>query len=267
MKDVIKLYPKAKFSNRDLWRGHAVQYPGGLVALEKNLAARFQFKDREHPGKKITPNDKFTVVAIWSFKKANTPTAIYGDFDMKKDPKPGKNESVELDEAVRPNDKVFVKGKNRDGKTISYFAFGGSFKEVKAFRRAIKKLLSDHAQKKFDVYVDGNSDLVDSDSSKTIVRFDDKMTVADVAKAVEEFINKEYPPKKAAPIVDYKTDTRTIITTDDEKAKELKNKYHGKGTKVRIMKRKSANKVYIDSKTPEIHKAINDALADEMTGK
>ena len=125
--------------------------------------------------------------------------------------------------------------------------------------------MSDHAQKKFDVYVDGNSDLVDSDSSKTIVRFDDKMTVADVAKAVEEFINKEYPPKKAAPAVDYKTDTRTIVTTDDEKAKELKNKYHGKGTKVRIMKRKSANKVYIDSKTPEIHKAINDALADELS--
>ena len=179
---------------------------------------------------------------------------------------PPVDESTDLDEAVRPNDKVFVKGKNRDGKTISYFAFGGSFKEVKAFRRAIKKLLSDHAKKKFDVYVDGNSDLVDSDSSKTIVRFDDKMTVADVAKAVEEFINKEYPPKKAAPTVDYKTDTRTIITTDDEKAKELKKKYHGKGTKVRIMKRKSSNKVYIDSKTPEIHKAINDALADEMMG-
>ena len=125
--------------------------------------------------------------------------------------------------------------------------------------------MSDHAQKKFDVYVDGNSDLVDSDSSKTIVRFDDKMTVADVAKAVDEFINKEYPPKKAAPAVDYKTDTRTIVTTDDEKAKELKKKYHGKGTKVRIMKRKSGNKVYIDSKTPEIHKAINDALADELS--
>jgi len=90
------------------------------------------------------------------------------------------------------------------------------------------------------------------------------MTVADVAKAVEEFINKEYPPKKVAPTVDYKTDTRTIVTADDEKAKELKKKYHGKGTKVRIMKRKSGNKVYIDSKTSEIHKEINDALADEL---
>jgi len=204
----------------------------------------------------FTSGKNFYVQKVYSKKGRN-----YVDlYDI-----PEPNESTKIDEAVRPNDKVFVKGKNKDGKTVSYFAFGGSFKEVKAFRRAIKKLLSDHAQKKFDVYVDGNSDLVDSDSSKTIVRFDDKMTVADVAKAVEEFINKEYPPKKAAPAVDYKTDTRTIVTTDDEKAKELKNKYHGKGTKVRIMKRKSGNKVYIDSKTPEIHKAINDALADELS--
>lgn len=114
------------------------------------------------------------------------------------------------------------------------------------------------------MYVDGNTYLVDGDSSKTIVTFNDKMTVSDVAKAVENFINKEYPPKKPASTVDYKTDTRTIVTADDEKAKELKKKYHGKGTKVRIMKRKSGNKVYIDSKTPEIHKAINDALGDEF---
>jgi len=114
------------------------------------------------------------------------------------------------------------------------------------------------------VYVDGKKHLVDANSSKTIVTFNDKMTVSDVAKAVENFINKEYPQKKTASTIDYETDTRTIVTADDEKANELKKKYHGKGTKVRIMKRKSGNKVYIDSKTPEIHKAINDALGDEF---
>ena len=106
-------------------------------------------------------------------------------------------ESADLEEAVRPNDKVLVKGKNRDGKTVSYFAFSGSYKEDKAFRGAIKKLLSNSAKKKFDVYVDGNSDLVDSDSSKTIVSFNDKMTVSDVAKAVGEFISKEYGIKES----------------------------------------------------------------------
>lgn len=111
----------------------------------------------------------------------------------------------QVDEAVRPNDKVLVKGKNRDGKTVSYFAFSGSYKENKAFRGAIKKLLSNSAKKKFDVYVDGNSDLVDSDSSKTIVSFNDKMTVSDVAKAVGEFISKEYGIKESngfEPLVD-----------------------------------------------------------------
>ena len=114
-------------------------------------------------------------------------------------------ESADLEEAVRPNDKVLVKGKNRDGKTVSYFAFSGSYKEDKAFRGAIKKLLSNSAKKKFDVYVDGNSDLVDSDSSKTIVSFNDKMTVSDVAKAVGEFISKEYGIKESngfEPLVD-----------------------------------------------------------------
>lgn len=57
--------------------------------------------------------------------------------------------------------------------------------------------MSNSAKKKFDVYVDGGSDLVDSDSSKTIVRFNDKMTVADVAKAVDEFIKKEYGIKES----------------------------------------------------------------------
>ena len=172
-----------------------------------------------------------------------------------------------LAEAVKPNDKIMVKGKNRDGEMANFFAFGGSYEKDKAFQKAIKKLLSDHGKKKFKVYVDGNTDLVDTNSSKTIVRFNDKMTVSDVAKAVDTFINKQYPPKKAAPAIDQQTDTRTIVTASDEKAAELKKKYHGKGTKVRIMKRKSGNKVYFDSKTPEIHKAVNDGLANELIEK
>ena len=80
-KDVIKLYPKAKFSNRYLWPGNAAEKPGGVVELEKNLAARFYFKDTEHPGKKLASNDKFTITAIWSWKPGEgKPTSIYGDF-------------------------------------------------------------------------------------------------------------------------------------------------------------------------------------------
>ena len=88
-KDVIKLYPKAKFSNRNLWPGNAAEKPGGVVALEKNLAARFFFKDTDHPGKKLASNDEFTITAIWSFKSPGQPTDLFGSF----------YESTDLDEA------------------------------------------------------------------------------------------------------------------------------------------------------------------------
>jgi hypothetical protein len=84
-KDVIKLYPKAKFSNRSLWPGNAAEKPGGVVALEKNLAARFYFKDTEHPGKKLDSNDKFTITAIWSFKRPHVPTSLFGSYDESAD--------------------------------------------------------------------------------------------------------------------------------------------------------------------------------------
>ena len=138
MRDVIKLYPKTKFSNRSLWRGHAANDgPGGVVELEKNLAARFYFKDKEHPGKKITPNDEFTITAIWSFKKPHVPTSIYGSFDEAID------ESTNLDEAtvnVEIPDPFFLRG-SRAGWPA------GSYDEKDLFSRNFNKLLKKYRVK------------------------------------------------------------------------------------------------------------------------
>jgi len=216
------------------------------------------------------------------FTKAAAKAAVAGDdefeFEGKKFPtemdvevaKKILGESTSIEEAIRPNDKVLGKTKNRDGDEVNYFVHGSSFKATVAFRKAIKKLLSKPAQKKFDVYIDGNTSVVDADSSKTIVDFNDKMTISDVAKAVEAFIKKEY--LKEALNKFKKEDIDLSEASPDKKAlaKDLENlinnpdpsrvKQYG-GTKyVDMLKSKLAK-----LQEEDIDEAINYILEDETT--
>lgn len=76
--DILKLYPKAKFSNRHLF---GKPNPGGMVALSKTMALKFYFKDTDHRGTKMAKTDKFDVWSIWYYKPGERkPISLFGDF-------------------------------------------------------------------------------------------------------------------------------------------------------------------------------------------
>ena len=76
--DILKLYPKAKFSNRNLF---GKPHPGGVVALSKTMALKFYFKDTDHRGTKMAKTDKFDVWSIWYYKPGSRkPISLFGDF-------------------------------------------------------------------------------------------------------------------------------------------------------------------------------------------
>ena len=169
------------------------------------------------------------------------------------------DESVELDEAISPRAEIISMQPNRYDKsqivpTIMY--------AEKQIISAIKKLLSNDAAKKYSVYISGNSQLVDKKTGETITVMKPGQSLSDIADIVDEYIVKKYPAKSTATII-HPSDTRSIVTADDDMAKELKKKFQSRDTKVRIMSRKEGNKVYLDSKTAEAHAKVVDAL-DKM---
>jgi len=155
----------------------------------------------------------------------------------------------ELEEAVvRPND-VLVK-KQRDkfnpDKERPTLMFMG-----KDIIRALKKMASPAAKIALDgAYTDG-SQIVHLRTSKTMATMKVNMKLSDFAKDVEKWAKANVKVKQKAAAGDIKrdSDTRAIITIDDEMATQLKKSIHNARAKikVRIMKRKDGAKVYIDT--------------------
>lgn len=133
----------------------------------------------------------------------------------------------------------------------------------------LKKGMSDHEKKHMKgAYTDG-ADIVHEKSSKTMSHaLDDKgeksKNFGQVRKEIQAHIAKHHPEvKKSTGPVKHDGETRSIVTASDEHANKLKTTFHGKNTKVRLMKRKTGNKVYIDSKSKEHHDEVKSKL-DKM---
>ena len=126
---------------------------------------------------------------------------------------------------------------------------------------SVKEKLKKLRYKNSDLYFD-DVDLVLYD--KTIAKnllgrsgWDHKTTINDLVKKITSLPE----PKKSgsgtgntAGDMQYskESDTRVVFSVNDEDANKLKKKHDAKkGIKVRIMKRKNGNKVYIDTKNLE----------------
>jgi len=165
-----------------------------------------------------------------------------------------------LIEAIKPNEVLIkMRSDKRDpSKEVPTFIF-----DPRAILRAVRKLLSDTAKKAAaGAYIDGNTSIVNKKTSQTMAYFKVGQTLKDIAKDIEAWTekNKDLFIKKDKPTIDVQSDTRVIITTDDETAKVMKKEIHNTKAKikVRIMKRKEGAKVYIDTADKDgLDKAID----------
>lgn len=130
--------------------------------------------------------------------------------------------------------------------------------------RKIRKGMSDHEKKHMSKAYRDDTDIVHHKTGKTMTSIHGK-TVGQARKEIQAHIAKHHPetPKAKAASVKHEGDTRSIVTASDDHAEHLKKTFHGKDSKVRIMKRKEGNKVYIDSKSKEHHDGIKSKL-DKM---
>ncbi len=155
----------------------------------------------------------------------------------------------DLSEAVvRPNDVLVKKQQDKfnPDKERPTLMFMG-----KDIIRALKKMASPAAKIALDgAYMDG-AEIVHLRTSKTIATMKVNMKLSDFAKDVEKWAKANVKVKQKAAAGDIKrdSDTRAIITIDDEMATQLKKSIHNAKAKikVRIMKRKDGAKVYIDT--------------------
>lgn len=157
-------------------------------------------------------------------------------------------EHMDLEEAIRPNDiLITMKPKMHDPSRLT-----PSWNvNDKSIFKDLKKLVSPDIKKALDGgYMDGQ-ELVHK-SGKTIATIKPDQKMSDFVKAVEAGAKQYVPAKKTAAADGIKVDgpTRAIVDADDSFAQEIKSKVHNTkaGIKVRIMKRSSGNKVYIDTK-------------------
>lgn len=161
-------------------------------------------------------------------------------------------ESIELDESIDHNQVLVKEVPNRFDSSKTTHQIMHSDKKIIS---SLKKNASDHAKKHLaGAYRDG-SDIVHKASGKTMANIKKGTTMGDLHKQVHNYIDKNHP-QKADSTVKHPSNTRSIVSASDEHAANLKNKFHGKDSTVRIMKRKEGNKVYIDSKNPEHHKTV-----------
>ena len=131
----------------------------------------------------------------------------------------------------------------------------------------LRKGMSAHEKKHMKGAYFDDVDIVHAKTGKTMSRtyVDHKgksKTYGQVRKEIQAHIAKHHPeqPKAKGGPVKHDGDTRSIVTASDDHAAHLKKTFHGKNAKVRIMKRKDGNKVYIDSKTKEHHDGIKSKL-------
>ena len=128
----------------------------------------------------------------------------------------------------------------------------------------IRKGMSDHEKKHMAGAYRDDTDIVHNKTGRTMTSIHGK-TVGQARKEIQAHIAKHHPEqKKSTSPVKHEGDTRSIVTASDDHAEHLKKTFHGKDAKVRIMKRKEGNKVYIDSKSKEHHDTIKSKL-DNMT--
>jgi ribosomal protein L21E len=161
-------------------------------------------------------------------------------------------EEVELEESIDHNQVLVKEVPNRFDSSKTTHQIMHSDKKIIS---SLKKNASDHAKKHLaGAYRDG-SDIVHKATGKTMANIKKGTTMGDLHKQVHNYIDKNHP-QKAESTVKHASNTRSIVSASDEHAANLKNKFHGKDSTVRIMKRKEGNKVYIDSKNPEHHKTV-----------
>ena len=126
--------------------------------------------------------------------------------------------------------------------------------------RKIKKGMTDHEKKHMAGAYRDDTDIVHRKTAKTMGSIHGK-TVGQARKEIQAHIAKHHPENTTpAHPVKHEGDTRSIVTASDDHAEHLKKTFHGKDAKVRIMKRKEGNKVYIDSKSKEHHDTIKSKL-------
>ena len=128
--------------------------------------------------------------------------------------------------------------------------------------RKLRKGMTDHEKKHMAGAYRDDTDIVHPKTGKTMGSIHGK-TVGQARKEIQAHIAKHHPPQPKAGPVKHEGDTRSIVTASDDHAEHLKKTFHGKNAKVRIMKRKEGNKVYIDSKSKEHHDEIKSKL-DKM---
>jgi hypothetical protein len=127
----------------------------------------------------------------------------------------------------------------------------------------IRKGMTDHEKKHMAGAYRDDTNIVHRKTGRTMASIHGK-TVGQARKEIQAHIAKHHPVNtKPAHPVKHEGDTRSVVTASDDHANHLKKTFHGKDAKVRIMKRKEGNKVYIDSKSKEHHDTIKSKL-DKM---
>ena len=175
-----------------------------------------------------------------------------GEKDFKDAHTIDKEDDVEEDvsEAIADKELLTKTSVDNKGKTVVYLTY-----KEKEIVSALRKGADDNTNKHLaKAYMD-DSDIVHAKSGKTMGRINIKTTMSDLYKQVHDYIAKNHPPVEKS-IVSHPTSTRSIVTSSIAHAKEMKDAFHNKDTKVRIMARKTGAMVYFDSSSEDIHKAV-----------
>lgn len=167
----------------------------------------------------------------------------------------------ELSEAIQDNDRLASETADR---------FDPDKKKLKLKSGIIghlKKKDPEIAKHLAGAYMD-DADIVHKKTGRTMGRIGANTTLADLHAQVKAHVEK-YHAEKATSSVQHPSDTRTIVSASDDHAAKIKAALHGKNTKVRIMKRKEGNQVYLDSTSADHHKAAVSKLGsmNESTDK